>query len=97
MHTYIVPAHARSAYQFFKQDRREQMREENRDLKSDELTIAVKAAWLALSSDDKKPFERLAKMDKTRYEKQMARVCYHLHTWILQIHFILFSLWLCVT
>jgi hypothetical protein len=63
---------------FFSKAKRPQIKEENEEMSFGELGTAVGEAWRGLSADEKKPFEKLAKEDKARYERE-KQVCCFLH------------------
>jgi hypothetical protein len=67
------PKRARSAYIFFCQDKRAEATEEivAEGKKKTEVLKRLGEMWRELDEDDKVPFEKLAKKDKKRYEKEM--------------------------
>jgi len=60
-----------SAYMFYCQERRPQMKKDNPELKFTEITKLISPEWKALSKDDKKKYDDLAAKDKERYQKEM--------------------------
>ena len=66
-----APKRALSAYIFFCQAKREEVKEANPELKSSEVMSELGKLWKALSDKKKKPFEKLAEEDKKRYAEEM--------------------------
>lgn len=58
------PKKALSAYMFFSQAKRKEVKEENPDASFGEIGKMLGAAWKEVSDADKKPFEDQAKADK---------------------------------
>ena len=50
---------------------RAEIKEEEPDMKGVEVTREMGRRWKLMSDDDKKPYEKAAKKDKKRYEKEM--------------------------
>jgi len=66
------PKRGLTAYIYFCKENRPRLKEENPELSTKEITASLGARWKKLSDKERKPFERLAKKDKTRYEKEKA-------------------------
>ena len=66
-----APKRALSAYLFFCQATRDDIKKKNPSIKSSEILSELGKMWKALSDKKKKPFEKLAQEDKTRYEEEM--------------------------
>eukprot|EP00245_Coleochaete_scutata_P004557 TRINITY_DN17273_c0_g1_i1.p1 TRINITY_DN17273_c0_g1~~TRINITY_DN17273_c0_g1_i1.p1 ORF type:complete len:663 (+),score=213.11 TRINITY_DN17273_c0_g1_i1:162-2150(+) len=67
-----APKRSLSAYMYFTQDERERMKRENVKLPFAEVGKAVAEKWKNLTPAEKAPFEEKAKVDKVRYQGQMA-------------------------
>ncbi|TID25174.1 putative nucleosome binding protein [Venturia nashicola] len=65
-----APKRGLSAYMFFANDNRDKVREENPGIKFGEVGKALGEKWKELSADDKKPYDKKAKEDKERYERE---------------------------
>lgn len=65
-----------SAYLYFSKLSSERIKEklieEGKDSSLGAHTSEVSVQWRALSADERKPYEKLAKDDKARYEKECA-------------------------
>ena len=66
-----APKRALSAYIFFCQDKRDEVKKKNPTLKSSEIMSELGKMWKSLSDKKKKPFEKLADDDKKRYSEEM--------------------------
>lgn len=66
-----APTKAKSAYLFFQDAKRAEMREANPDAKFGDISKLLGERWKALSSDEKAPYEEMARADKERYKAQM--------------------------
>jgi hypothetical protein len=80
----LGPKRGLSAYMFFCEATRPQIKDKNEDMSFDEVNIAVGEAWRGLSREETKPFEKLAKEDKARYEREKqvcSRYCNLQHNW----------------
>jgi len=65
-----APKRAQSAYFFFSNVRRPKLRADNKDLKMTEIAKLTGEEWKNLSSEEKKPYEDQAAVDKERYQKE---------------------------
>jgi len=65
-----MPKRNKSAYFFFCDEKRPEMKAKYPDYKVTELAKKLGEAWKALDEDDKKEYNESAKKDKERYEKQ---------------------------
>ena len=66
-----APKRALSAYLFFCQATREDIKKKNPSIKSSEILSELGKMWKALSEKKRKPFDKLAEEDKKRYEEEM--------------------------
>ncbi|KAH7103682.1 high mobility group box domain-containing protein [Auriculariales sp. MPI-PUGE-AT-0066] len=64
------PKRALSAYMFFVQDNRENIKEENPDAKFGEIGKLLGARWKEMTDADKKPYNEKAAKDKLRAERE---------------------------
>jgi len=67
-----APKHNKSAYIFFCEDHRAEVKAKYPDLKMTELSKKLGELWHSVSADEKKKCEKLAADDKKRYEKEKA-------------------------
>ncbi|ORZ13543.1 high mobility group box domain-containing protein, partial [Absidia repens] len=67
-----TPKRGLSAYMFFSQSNREQIKAENPDATFGQLGKLLGAKWKELSDAEKKPYQDKADADKKRYEAEMA-------------------------
>jgi hypothetical protein len=65
------PKRGLSAYIFFCQDKREEVKKNNPSLKATEILSELGKMWKSLTDKKKKPYEEKAKEDKVRYEEEM--------------------------
>lgn len=65
-----APKKAISAYFFYIQERREQLKKENPKLDNKEIIVKMGAEWRELSDEQKKPYIDKAEADKKRYEEE---------------------------
>ena len=66
-----APKRALSAYLFFCQATREDLKKKNPSIKSSEILSELGKMWKTLSEKKKKPFEKMAEEDKNRYAEEM--------------------------
>ena len=66
-----APKRATTAYFIFMADVRDKVKEENPNLKSNELSKIMGQMWRDMDSSDKKKYEDLAEKDKERYKEEM--------------------------
>jgi len=64
------PKRGLTAYIFFCKDQREVLKTEKPDLQTKDVTSELGLRWRALSEKDKKPYAKLAKEDKDRYDRE---------------------------
>merc|ERR1719247_2243763 len=64
------PKRCKSAYLFFCDDKRSQLKEENPELSMIEMSKQFSIMWKEASGAEKAPFEAMAKKDKIRYEEE---------------------------
>ena len=67
------PKRALSAYLFFGQEKREEVKQANPEAKQPEIIRILGAMWRNLSDEDKIPFNEKAALDKQRYARQKAQ------------------------
>lgn len=60
----------RSAFFFFAADKRPVLKEQNPGASVSELAKLLGAAWQGMTGDQKAPYEKQAKKDRERYEKE---------------------------
>ena len=58
---------------FFCQEKRPKLKEQNPSATVGELAKQLGAAWKIMTEEQKVPSEKLAKQDRSRYEKAMAQ------------------------
>jgi len=63
------PKSARNAWIFFQAEKRPEVKEQEDDSK--EVSRILGKMWKELPEDEKKPYEKMAKKDKKRYEEEM--------------------------
>jgi hypothetical protein len=66
-----APKRALSAYIFFTQAKRDEVKKSNPSMKSSEIMSELGKLWKGLSDKKKKPYEKLAEEDKERYAEDM--------------------------
>ncbi len=66
-----APKRATTAYLIFMAEVRGKVKEENPNLKSNELSKIMGQMWRDMDSSDKKKYEDLAEKDKKRYKEEM--------------------------
>mmetsp|Transcript_17041 Transcript_17041/g.40155 ORF Transcript_17041/g.40155 Transcript_17041/m.40155 type:complete len:809 (+) Transcript_17041:83-2509(+) len=66
-----APKRGKSAYMYFTDEKRSEIKEAHPDASFGEIGKLLGAAWKKLNTDEKAEFEVLAAKDKTRYEKEM--------------------------
>jgi len=67
-----APKRGLSAYMFFANDNRDKVREENPGIKFGEVGKQLGEKWKELSAKEKEPYDKKAKEDKERYEREKA-------------------------
>ncbi|KAK3180341.1 Non-histone chromosomal protein 6 [Lecanicillium sp. MT-2017a] len=67
-----APKRGLSAYMFFANEQRENVREENPDATFGEVGKRLGERWKALSDKQRAPYEAKAAADKKRYEDEKA-------------------------
>ncbi|KAL8885469.1 MAG: hypothetical protein Q9215_006679 [Flavoplaca cf. flavocitrina] len=67
-----APKRGLSAYMFFANDNRENVREENAGISFGQVGKVLGERWKALNQKQREPYEAKAKADKERYEKEKA-------------------------
>ncbi|CAO1601751.1 Non-histone chromosomal protein 6 [Xanthoria calcicola] len=67
-----APKRGLSAYMFFANDNRENVRAENEGISFGQVGKVLGERWKALNSKQREPYEAKAKADKERYEKEKA-------------------------
>ncbi|KAG0751912.1 hypothetical protein G6F57_017189 [Rhizopus arrhizus] len=67
-----APKRGLSAYMFFSQDQRPNVKEENPKASFGEIGKILGERWKALSEEEKKPYLKKAEDDKKRYEDEKA-------------------------
>ncbi|KAI8067538.1 putative high-mobility group non-histone chromosomal protein, partial [Gongronella butleri] len=67
-----APKRGLSAYMFFSQDKREQVKAENPNVSFGQIGKILGEKWGAMSEADKKPYVQKAEKDKARYEAEKA-------------------------
>ncbi|VDC02285.1 unnamed protein product [Peniophora sp. CBMAI 1063] len=65
-----APKRGLSAYMFFSQDHREQVKKDHPDASFGELGKILGGKWKEMDDDDKKPYIKQAAEDKARYERE---------------------------
>jgi len=68
-----APKRALSAYLFFCNDKRPELKKKYPDEAITQLAARLGKAWGKLSESDKKPYNKEAEKDKERYEKEMKK------------------------
>ena len=66
------PKRGLSSYIYFCKEQRPFVKENNNDMSAKEITTELGRLWKLLSDVEKKPFEKLAKKDKKRYETEKS-------------------------
>jgi len=66
------PKRPLSAYMFYCQANRDQVKKDNPDIAFTEVAKVLGSKWNELSESEKKPFEKQHAADKARYEKEKA-------------------------
>jgi upstream-binding transcription factor len=66
-----APKGAKNAFIFFCNDKREEIKKENPEMKSNEITKKLGEMWKDVDEDDKNSYQQMAKDDKERYAKEM--------------------------
>ena len=64
------PKRGLSSYIYFCKEQRPVVKEKNIEMSAKEITTELGRQWKLLSETDKKPYEKLAKKDKKRYETE---------------------------
>ncbi|KAL8654392.1 MAG: hypothetical protein Q9226_003458 [Calogaya cf. arnoldii] len=67
-----APKRGLSAYMFFANDNRENVREENQGITFGQVGKVLGERWKALNPKQREPYEAKAAADKKRYEKEKA-------------------------
>jgi len=67
-----APKRGLSAYMFFANDQRENVREENPGISFGQVGKLLGERWKALSETQRRPYEEKAQVDKKRYEDEKA-------------------------
>ena len=65
-----APKQAKSAYIFFCAEKRQEVKDQNPEMDSKDITRELGKMWGALSEKEKEPFNKLHAEDKARYEKE---------------------------
>jgi len=65
-----APKRGLSAYMFFANEQRENVREENPGISFGQVGKVLGERWKALSENQRKPYEEKAQTDKKRYEDE---------------------------
>ncbi|KIV94927.1 non-histone chromosomal protein 6, variant 3 [Exophiala mesophila] len=68
-----APKRGLSAYMFFANDQRENVREENPGISFGQVGKVLGDRWKALSEKQREPYEKKAANDKKRYEDEKAK------------------------
>jgi len=68
-----APKRGLSAYMFFANDQRENVREENPGISFGQVGKVLGDRWKALSEKQRQPYEAKAQADKKRYEDEKAK------------------------
>jgi len=68
-----APKRSKSAYMFFTQVERENVRRANPEMKMTDISKKLGEMWKGLSDQDKKKYEDMAAQDKQRYETEKAQ------------------------
>ncbi|KAH8511037.1 hypothetical protein H0E87_008542 [Populus deltoides] len=66
-----APKRSKSAYVFFSQMERENVKKSNPGIVFGEITKALADKWNAMSAEEKEPYEEMARDDKQRYKSQV--------------------------
>ncbi|KAB5516341.1 hypothetical protein DKX38_026989 [Salix brachista] len=66
-----APKRSKSAYMFFSQMERENVRKSNPGIVFGEIAKALADKWNAMSAEEKEPYEEMARDDKKRYKLQV--------------------------
>ncbi|KAI9025093.1 high mobility group box domain-containing protein [Phycomyces nitens] len=67
-----APKRGLSAYMFFSQDQRQQVKEENPEATFGSIGKLLGEKWKSMTDEDKKPYIAKAEADKKRYESEKA-------------------------
>ncbi|KAI7864901.1 high mobility group box domain-containing protein [Spinellus fusiger] len=67
-----APKRGLSAYMFFSQDQRQQVKDENPEATFGSIGKLLGEKWKKMSDTDKKPYIEKAEQDKKRYEDEKA-------------------------
>ncbi|SCZ94441.1 BZ3500_MvSof-1268-A1-R1_Chr12-2g03901 [Microbotryum saponariae] len=67
-----APKRPLSAYMYFSQENRNTVKDDNPDASFGDLGKLLGAKWKDMSDDQKKPYNKKADDDKTRYEREKA-------------------------
>ena len=67
----LLPKRPKSAYAYFCSNHRPSIREENPEFKLPDVSKALGRLWGKIKKKDKQEFDKLAQVDKLRYEKEM--------------------------
>ncbi|CAF9905511.1 MAG: High mobility group nhp1 [Gomphillus americanus] len=67
-----APKRGLSAYMFFANEQRENVREENPNISFGQVGKVLGERWKALSESERRPYEDKAKADKERYDAEKA-------------------------
>ncbi|KAI7874270.1 high mobility group box domain-containing protein [Mucor mucedo] len=67
-----APKRGLSAYMFFSQASRAQVKEDNPDATFGQIGKLLGEKWKGMTDEDKKPFHEKAEKDKQRYEDEKA-------------------------
>jgi len=66
-----APKKNKSAYMFYCQENRAQVKEENPEMKATEITKKLGAQWKSLEKDEKAKYDQMAAADKQRYQNEL--------------------------
>ncbi|KAI8371618.1 Non-histone chromosomal protein 6 [Radiomyces spectabilis] len=67
-----APKRGLSAYMFFSQEMRQQVKDENPEAGFGQIGKLLGAKWKKMSEEEKKPYNEKAEADKKRYEDEKA-------------------------
>jgi hypothetical protein len=71
------PKRGVTAYIYFCKEYRNIIKKEKPHLSAKELTTELSSSWKNISDDDRKPYDNLASIDKTRYENEKNNIVYN--------------------
>ena len=68
------PKRSLTSYIYYCKEHREKIKEQNPDMSPKEITSLLGKQWRSLDEKGKKPYNKLAKKDKERYEKEKSKL-----------------------